>query len=54
MENPLSTDTLRGRTGESRVAHWLLLDANRWLLAGLLSAAVFATLVVLGAVALPL
>ncbi|APX96624.1 hypothetical protein [Natronorubrum daqingense] len=54
MENPLSTDTLRGRTGESRIAHWLLLDSNRWLLAGLLSAATFVALVGLGALALPL
>jgi hypothetical protein len=54
MENPLSTDTLRGRTGESRIAHWILLDANRWLLAGLLSVTTLAALVGLGAVALPL
>ncbi|MFC4438747.1 MULTISPECIES: hypothetical protein [Natrialbaceae] len=54
MENPLSRDTLRGRTGESRIAHWILLDANRWLLAGVLSVVAFAALVGLGAVALPL
>ncbi|MXV60639.1 hypothetical protein GS429_00845 [Natronorubrum sp. JWXQ-INN-674] len=54
MDDPFSTDTLRGRTGESRVAHWFLLDANRWFLAGLLSAVVFAAFVALGAVAVPL
>ena len=54
VDDPLSSDTLRGRTGESRIAHWLLLDADRWLLAGLLAAATFATLAGLGTVALPL
>ncbi|SDR14324.1 hypothetical protein [Natronobacterium texcoconense] len=54
MKNPLSSDTLRGRTGESRIAHWVLLDANRWLLAGVLSVLTFVTFVALGAVALPL
>ncbi|SDJ54735.1 hypothetical protein [Natronorubrum texcoconense] len=54
MDDPFSTDTLRGRTGESRVAHWFLLDANRWLLAGLLSVVTFAAFVGLGAVAVPL
>ncbi|MGQ3413545.1 hypothetical protein ACT4ML_14920 [Natrinema sp. LN54] len=54
MDNPLSSDTLRGRTGESRVAHWFLLDANRWLLAGVLSAVTFVAFVGLGTVSLPL
>ncbi|WP_440764248.1 hypothetical protein [Natronorubrum sp. DTA7] len=54
MDDPFSTDTLRGRTGESRVAHWFLLDANRWLLAGLLSVVAFVAFVALGAVAVPL
>nr|WP_049890816.1 hypothetical protein [Natrinema versiforme] len=54
MDDPLSSDTLRGRTGGSRVAHWFLLDANRWLFAGLLAAAAFAVFVGLGTVALPL
>ncbi|TYL39200.1 hypothetical protein CV102_07905 [Natronococcus pandeyae] len=54
MENPLSRDTLRGRTGESRLAHWILLDANRWLLAGALSILTFATFVGLGTIAVPL
>ncbi|AEH38668.1 hypothetical protein [Halopiger xanaduensis] len=51
---PLSQDTLRGRTGESSVAHWFLLDADRWLLAGVLAAAAFTTFVGLGTVAMPL
>ncbi|MCU4742140.1 hypothetical protein [Natronoglomus mannanivorans] len=54
MDELLSSDTLRGRTGESRIAHWILLDANRWLLAGLLSLVVFTTFVGLGAVSPPL
>lgn len=33
MDDPLSSDTLRGWTGGNRIAHWLLLDADRWLLA---------------------
>ncbi|MFC6904584.1 hypothetical protein [Halalkalicoccus tibetensis] len=49
-----SDDTLRGRSGESRIAHWLFLDANRWLIAGLLSAVSFVALVALGAAAPPL
>ncbi|QSW99558.1 hypothetical protein [Haloterrigena alkaliphila] len=53
MDDPLSSDTLRGRTGENRIAHWLLLDVDRWLLAGILSVATFATFVGLGAIALP-
>jgi hypothetical protein len=48
MTGPASTDTLRGRSGESRLVHWLFLDANRWLIAGLLSVVAFATLVALG------
>ena len=54
MDDSFSTDTLRGRTGESRLAHWFLLDANRWLLAGMLSLVAFVAFVGLGAVALPL
>ncbi|WP_339103357.1 hypothetical protein [Haloterrigena salinisoli] len=54
MDGPFSRDTLRGRTGENPVAHWFLLDANRWALAGLLSAVAFAAFVVLGALSLPL
>ena len=49
MDDPASTDTLRGRTGESAVAHWLLLDANRWRLAGALAVVAFLTFVGLGA-----
>ena len=48
MDDPLSRDTLRGRTGENPIAHWLLLDANRWVLAGALSVVSFAAFVVLG------
>lgn len=54
MDDPLSSDTLRGRTGESRIAHWFLLDANRWLLAAVLAVVTFATFVALGAVGPPL
>ncbi|WP_436344572.1 hypothetical protein [Natronorubrum sp. FCH18a] len=54
MDDPFSSDTLRGRTGESGIAHWFLLDANRWILAGLLSVVAFAAFVALGAVAVPL
>ncbi|ELY51180.1 hypothetical protein [Natronolimnohabitans innermongolicus] len=49
-----STDTLRGRTGENPVAHWILLDANRWLLAGLLSLATFASFVAAGSLSISL
>ena len=54
MDRLASTDTLRGRSGESRIALWLFLDANRWLIGGLLSVLTFAVLVVLGAAAPPL
>ncbi|WP_226479641.1 hypothetical protein [Natrinema amylolyticum] len=54
MEDPLSSDTLRGRTGENRIAHWILLDANRWTLAGILSVGAFATFAGLGIAALPI
>ncbi|WP_049991122.1 hypothetical protein [Natrinema salifodinae] len=50
----MSCDTLRGRTGESRVAHWFLLDADRWLLTGVLAAAAFVGFVALGTAAPPL
>ncbi|ADJ16048.1 hypothetical protein [Halalkalicoccus jeotgali] len=54
MDRLALTDTLRGRTGESRIALWLFLDANRWLIGGLLSVLTFAVLVAFGAAAPPL
>jgi hypothetical protein len=54
MDRSASTDTLRGRSGESRIAHWVFLDANRWLIAVLLSVASFVALVALGSSAPPL
>ncbi|WP_122090331.1 hypothetical protein [Halalkalicoccus subterraneus] len=54
MDRLASTDTLRGRTGESRITLWLFLDANRWLIGGLLSALTFAVLVAFGVAAAPL
>mgnify|MGYP007014199416 CR=1 FL=1 len=39
---------MRGRVPDSRVKLWLLLGANRWVVAGLLLATVFASVVVLG------
>ncbi|MFP8952966.1 hypothetical protein ACLI4Z_08345 [Natrialbaceae archaeon A-arb3/5] len=50
MDAPSSSETLRGRTDENPIAHWLLLDANRWLLAGSVSVVAFATFVSLGAI----
>jgi hypothetical protein len=29
MDEAATTDTLRGRTNESRIIHWVFLDANR-------------------------
>jgi hypothetical protein len=48
-------DTMRGRGSDSRVRLWVLIDANRWALTGVLSALLFAVLVAAGASsALPL
>jgi hypothetical protein len=43
-------DTMRERAGESRVKLWLLLEANRWVVAAVPVVAVFVALVVLGTV----
>jgi hypothetical protein len=45
-----SEDTTGGRVPGSRVRTWLLLDANRWVVASIPLAGVFAALVVLGSV----
>ena len=45
------SDRLRDRAADSRFKLWLLLDANRWLVTGLLLAVVFAVLLVAGVVA---
>ena len=42
-------DTMRGRGSDSRVRLWVLIDANRWTLAGVLAALLFAVLVAAGA-----
>ena len=42
------SDTMRGRVDESRLKLWVLMNANRWLVAGLLLLGVFVSLVVLG------
>ncbi|MFC7079590.1 hypothetical protein [Halorussus caseinilyticus] len=41
-------DTMRERAGESRVKLWLLLEANRWVVAAALLAGVFVAMVALG------
>jgi hypothetical protein len=46
VEGP--SDTMRERAGESRVKLWLLLDANRWVVAAVPLCLVFGSLVVLG------
>lgn len=38
-------DTMRGRASASRTKLWVLLEANRWILTGVILATVFATLV---------
>jgi hypothetical protein len=43
-------DTMRERVGENRAKLWVLLEADRWVVTGLLVGAVFAVLVVLGTV----
>ena len=42
------SDTMRGRADESRLKLWLLLEANRWAVAGTLLAGVFVAMVALG------
>ncbi|MFC7046833.1 hypothetical protein ACFQH6_16775 [Halobacteriaceae archaeon GCM10025711] len=44
------SDTMRGRVPGSRIRVWLLMDANRWLVAAVLVLAVFGAIVVVGAV----
>ncbi|EFW94131.1 hypothetical protein ZOD2009_03270 [Haladaptatus paucihalophilus DX253] len=41
-------DTMRERVDESRLKLWILMEANRWLVAAVILLAVFAALVVLG------
>lgn len=49
MSDFTTADTLRERTDTNRVWFWLLFDANRWAVAGLLAFAVFAVFVAVGA-----
>lgn len=51
MDWSSSAERLRGRSGENWLVHWLFLDANRWLVAGMLSLGSFLSLVALGAFA---
>nr|WP_309221747.1 hypothetical protein [Halorussus sp. MSC15.2] len=46
--DPQPNDTMRERADESRVKLWLLLEANRWSVAGVLLAGLFLALVALG------
>ncbi|WP_224448872.1 hypothetical protein [Haloprofundus salilacus] len=41
-------DTMRGRVEESRWKLWFLMNANRWVVAGIVAFGIFATLVLLG------
>ncbi len=41
-------DTMRERANESRLKLWILMEANRWFVAGAILLAVFASLLVLG------
>jgi len=43
-------DTMQGRAAGSRLRLWLVVDANRWAVAGAMAASIFVSLVVLGAV----
>lgn len=47
-ERDQPADTMRERVGESRVKLWVLLDANRWVVAAVPVVGVFLALVVLG------
>jgi hypothetical protein len=49
MRDLTTEDTMRERAEENRITLWLLLNANRWLLTGVLGAGVFCSLLFWGA-----